>query len=122
MVSQMPNPVKRAENIRRAFERAAAENVHVEPMGGEPLQTRFYLAQSSQDRAVWYTVTMGQDADAGYAESCTCPAGERGLACKHQAAAELHYRAENARQVRARVAGFAHQLTPDARRWAGLVA
>ncbi len=118
MISQIENPSKRSANIARAFERAVAEAVRVEPMGD--YTSRYYIAQSSHDRAVWYTVTMGTDADQGYAQSCTCPAGEKGIACKHQAAAELHYRAEYARQVRARVAADANRLTPEARRWAGL--
>jgi SWIM zinc finger len=119
MVSQVKDEVKRAANIRRAHERAIAENVHVEPMG-DAVTALHFIAQSSHDKATWYTVTMGQYDEMGIAQSCNCPAGQKGLACKHQAAAENAWRAEYYRQARASLEAIEHKLTPEARRMAGL--
>lgn len=72
----------------RAIERALAEHISVIRMGDWRRgydQTVDYDATSSHQGSA-YRVTVRYSGN-GVESSCSCPAGQHGIACKHQAAA-----------------------------------
>ena len=108
MVSGIQDQVKRQANIKRAFERAIAERVQVVAVGDILTSTR-WLAKSTGNANTWYTVELEMSGD-GIAKSCTCQAGQKGLACKHAAAVERAWSAEYTRQLKLRIASYGFSL------------